>query len=350
MKRIEAIKQFLHNRYQICEYPALQYQFDLWSRTRPLQGVRVLDGTPVFANTLLKYINLLAAGADLTVAYCDAIPYDRRVIDFLQGIGVKCVYNCNAPEMFDCILDCNAVYRDLKPRYGFAELTRSGAYHFAGTTSTVINVDDSRIKAIETCLGTGESFLRAVKHLGYNVPNKKIVVFGCGKVGRGVVFYAGRAGGNVVAVDDPAMVEKCVNGTLVSRFDRAAVMEHLRKAWCVVCCTGKADALADSDYIKILLDSSQIMVNMGVEDEWGPAIPPERMLNNKQPLNFILEEPTLLRYIDPTMALHNQSAVELLTGKYAPGIQKIDRAVHDGYWKIVEQKGIIAQELQEAGL
>lgn len=350
MKRIELIKQFLHNRYQICEYPALNYQFELWHCSRPLAGVRVLDGTPVFANTLLKYINLLAAGAELSVAYSDGMPYDKTVVDFLQTIGVECVYNCSASGYFDCIIDCNAVYRDLKPRYGFAELTRSGAYHFAGTASTVINVDDSRIKAIETCLGTGESFLRAMEHLGYCVQDKNIVVFGCGKVGRGVVFYAGRAGADVVAVDDPAMVEKCINGTLISRFDREGVKNALRNAWCVVCCTGQANALADDEYIKILLEGNQIMVNMGVEDEWGAAIPPERMLNNKQPLNFILPEPTLARYIDPTMALHNQAALELLSGKYLPGIQRIDSVAHDEYWQIVEQKGIISEELAAAGL
>ncbi|MBR7143595.1 MAG: hypothetical protein IKD10_01510 [Lentisphaeria bacterium] len=350
MKRIELIKDFLAGTYSVCEYPALAYQFELWSRTRPLAGVKVLDGTPVFANTLLKYINLLTAGAELAVGYCDSIPYDNKVVDFLKSIGVECVYNCTESKRFDCILDCNAVYRTLDPRCGFAELTRSGAYHFAGTVLPVINVDDSRIKAIETCLGTGESFLRAMKYLKYDVQNKKIVVMGCGKVGRGVVFYAGKAGADVIAVDDPAAVKKCVNGTLATRFDREQVMEHLHNAWCVVCCTGKADALADADYIKILLEGNQIMVNMGVEDEWGSLIPPERMLNNKQPLNFILPEPTLLRYIDPTMALHNQVAVELITGKYHSGIQRIAGGVHDEYWKIVEQKGIIAEELAAAGL
>ena len=350
MKQIKLIEKFLNSRYAVYEYPALAHQFELWSKIRPLEGIKVLDGTPVFANTLLKHINLLAAGADLTVGYCDSIPYDQKIIDFLQGIGVECVYNCNIPEKFDCILDCNAVYRDLRPRYGFAELTRSGAYHFDGTVLPVINVDDSRIKAIETCLGTGESFLRAMEFLGYDVAGKNIVVMGCGKVGRGVVFYAGRAGAKVVAVDDPSVVKKCVNGTLVSRFDRKRVTEHLRQAWCVVSSTGKADALADSDYIKILLEGSQIMVNMGVEDEWGKAIPLERMLNNKQPLNFILAEPTLLRYIDPTMALHNQAAAELLKKTYSGGLNKIDRIVHDGYWKIVENKGIIAEELAAAGL
>lgn len=347
---IEAIKSFLDGRYQQSEHPALTCQLELWQKKRPLSGIKVLDGTPVFANTLLKYINLLAAGAELSVAYSCNIPYDQKIIDFLQGVGVECVFECDSTGRFDVILDCNAVYRNLRPVRGFAELTRSGAYHFAGTSDVVINVDDSRIKAIETCLGTGESFLRAMQHLKYDVAGKKIVVMGCGKVGRGVVFYAGRAGAEVVAVDDPAMVQKCVNGRLISRFDRAAVLDALRNAWCVVCCTGKADALADADYINILNNGSQIMVNMGVEDEWGKLIAPERVLNGKEPLNFILPEPTLLRYIDPTMALHNQVAEELLKDKYVPGIQRIAPSVHDLYWSAVEKAGLIADELQGAGL
>ena len=74
------------------------------------------------------------------------------------------------------------------------------------------------------------------------------------------------------------------------------------------------------------------------------------MLNNKQPLNFILQEPTLLRYIDPTMALHNQAAVELISGGYTAGIQRINRIVHDKYWQIVEENGIISEELAAAEL
>ena len=87
MKQIKLIENFLHSRYAVYEYPALAYQFELWSKTRPLAGIKVLDGTPVFANTLLKYMNLLAAGAELTVGYCDSIPYDPKIIDFLQRSG-----------------------------------------------------------------------------------------------------------------------------------------------------------------------------------------------------------------------------------------------------------------------
>lgn len=347
---IESIQNYLAGRYKANEYPALLHQFDLWSRTRPLAGKKILDGTPVFANTMLKYINLIAAGAELSVGWSDSIPYDPSVIDFLKSVGVDCVYNCSDIGCFDVILDCNGVYRDLRPRYGFTELTRSGSYRFAGRSDAVVNVDDSRIKAIETCLGTGEGFLRAMRHLNYPVKDQKIVVMGCGKVGRGVVFYAGRAGACVTAVDDPSMVENHVGGILISRFDRQAVLNALQEADIIVTATGKALALADDDYIKIIMQSSKTVVNMGVEDEFGPAVPAERVLNNKQPLNFILPEPTLLRYIDPTMALHSHAALELINSSYQAGLRRCDPIMHDQYWSVVEKNGIIAEELAAAGL
>ena len=248
------------------------------------------------------------------------------------------------------ILDCNAVYRNLLPRYGFAELTRSGAYHFAKVDAAVVNVDDSRIKAIETCLGTGEGFLRAMNHLNYPVVDRKIAVLGCGKVGRGVVFYAGRAGADVTAVDDPALVKEPVGGKLISRFEHDKVLQLLQAADIIVTATGQALALADDDFINIVMNSSKLVVNMGVEDEFGPAVPADRVLNNKQPLNFILNEPTLLRYIDPTMALHSHGALELIQSEYTPGLRRPDPAIHDEYWQIVEKNGIIAEELSAAGL
>ncbi|MBR2438738.1 MAG: hypothetical protein IKB25_00970 [Lentisphaeria bacterium] len=348
---LDEISEFLKGRYQISEYPALHYQFEKWHAGKPFSGKKLLDGTPVFANTLLKYAALIAGGADLTIGYSENIPYDPEIIRFLESIGVKCLSELPVPGTFDVIMDCNGVYRDCKPKYGFVELTRSGAYRFAGTKEPVIMVDDSRIKAIETCLGTGEGFLRGMNHLGYaDVSGKKIVVFGCGKVGRGVVFYAGRAGADVFAVDDPAMVENHIGGELVSRFEREKVLELLKNAWCVVSCTGKALALADEEYLQVLRNGDQIMVNMGVEDEWGSGIPADRVLNRKQPLNFILPEPTLLRYIDPTMALHSHAALELIQSDYLPGIRKASLSVEQEYWQIVEKHGMISGELSAAGL
>ena len=56
-----------------------------------------------------------------------------------------------------------------------------------------------------------------------------------------------------------------------------------------------------------------LLANMGIDDEFGTKIPKTRVLNQKKPLNFILEEPTRMCFIETTMALHNACALELLT-------------------------------------
>ena len=145
-------------------------------------------------------------------------------------------------------------------------------------------------------------------------------------------------------------MKNLVGGDLVSRFERAKVLQLLLDADIVVTATGQALALADDDFINIILQSRKLVVNMGVEDEFGPALPAERVLNSKQPLNFILDEPTLLRYIDPTMALHSHGALELIQSEYKGGLRRPDKAIHDEYWQIVEKNGLIAEELAAAGL
>lgn len=59
---------------------------------------------------------------------------------------------------------------------------------------------------------------------------------------------------------------------------------------------------------------------MGVEDEYGPGVPASRVLEEKRPLNFILTEPTLMKYIDATMALHNAGALWLTGHPEAHGV------------------------------
>ena len=44
------------------DYPALAVQAQRWRETRPLAGLRVLCGTPLFLNTLAQYAALLAGG------------------------------------------------------------------------------------------------------------------------------------------------------------------------------------------------------------------------------------------------------------------------------------------------
>jgi adenosylhomocysteinase len=39
------------------------------------------------------------------------------------------------------------------------------------------------------------------------------------------------------------------------------------------------------------------------------------------PVNFVLSDPTRLRYLDPVFALHNQAAVRLVAGGLPAGLQ-----------------------------
>lgn len=63
---------------------------------------------------------------------------------------------------------------------------------------------------------------------------------------------------------------------------------------------------------------------MGVEDEYGVDVPAQRVLQAKRPLNFILKDPTLMKYIDATMALHNEGAVFLAANRSMSGLIEPD--------------------------
>ena len=346
---IKSILEYIRDTYREDEYPALIVQRQEWETAQPLRGIRILDGTPLFANTLLKYVPLLAAGAELTAATHDAIPYDPAMLPLLEQWGLRHVHNDRSGE-YDCILDCGGVHACLAPKYGFGELTRSGYYHYQQCSQPVILVDDSRIKAIETCLGTGDGFLRGMKQLGYtDLRSRRIVVFGYGKVGRGIAFYANREGAEVLVVDNPGtQVQPGIE--LISRYDREAVLETVRNAWCVVTATGIRHAMCGNGAAEEILRGDQLVAAMGVEDEWGNELPPERILNRNVPLNFMLKEPTRLRYIDPTMALLNAAAAELLKGGLPSGIQKIAPEVENHLWQAVEREGLITDELKESGI
>ena len=77
--------------YASNEYPVLLNQFEVWKNTRPLAGLRILDATPVFENTLAKHAVLLAAGAELTVGIDDVMPRNNEVVRYLRSVGIPLV-------------------------------------------------------------------------------------------------------------------------------------------------------------------------------------------------------------------------------------------------------------------
>ena len=322
------------------DYPALRAQAERWRKARPLEGLRILCGTPLFLNTLAQYAALLEGGADLAAVYSDELGYDPAIPDFLRGIGLTAYHGSEEAAAsgagFDAILDCVALNRRIPVRIGYCELTRSGVHVYEADPpdKPVFAADSGRIKAIETVLGTGDGCLRGLRHIGIDPAGKTALLFGHGRVGRGIEYALTHAGASVRIVD-PAQGLVFTPALLTG-------------ADFVIAATGVRDALAP--FAPLLLDSGALLVNMGADDEFGPDIPPERAVNSKRPVNFMLREPTSTRYIDPTLALHNAGIVELIHGAGASGVIKPAAPLEEFILADVRTAGVINDEICALGL
>lgn len=349
MQKINAV---IEHAYAASDFPALNFQTETWAKTRPLAGLSVIDSSPIFRNTLTKYRALLAAGAELYVGITDLFPHDPATKRLLEDAGIPVVRNDGERFEVDLILDNAGSFSAWEPRLGYVELTRSGAEKYAPANKPVFFADGGRIKRIETCLGTGEGFYRAMEQLGHsNWRGKKLVVFGSGKVGSGLVFYAKQKGAHVTVVSDPASATPLIRNRadeIIDFRDEPATTAAVKNAFAVVSATGVRNAHDRGALPAALVASSALLANMGVEDEFGPRVPANRVLGGKKSLNFFLEEPTHLRYIDATLALHNAGAVFIAehAGKLAAGLITPPASVEEELIRVTKEHGVIAEEMK----
>ena len=318
----------LDSCYDRREYPALNSLMARWECTRPFTGMQLLVATPVFRNTLLQYRALMAGGAKLWIGSNDTL-CDKKIVGMLKDWGFPVVDAVQALDLqksnpFDLILDCAGRFSACSPRFGFVELTRSGVQFYEGCPKPVYVADSGIVKRIETSLGTGEGYVRGLAEAGYpDIENKKFVVFGSGKVGSGIALQLLRAGASLEVVTDVSLGANPFhdsNGIAITDCRNvSAVADLVRHADFVVTATGIKDALDVPELTAALMETKAVLANMGVEDEYGAGIPAERVLAGKNSLNFILEEPTHLKYIDASLALH-VALGELLVKEY--GLQK----------------------------
>lgn len=346
--KLTSLRDYLLQFYPPEEWPTLLNQADEWAKTRPLEGLRVLDATPLFRNTLAKFMALMAAGAEVCIPWRSSLPADAGVVAQLADFGIG--HASREDKNFDIVLDCAGDHCRLHPKLGSCELTRTGVLRYERACFPVFLADSGRIKHIETMLGTGESFFRALRHLGHHdIAGRHLLVVGYGKVGRGVVYYARRFGMRVTVAD---VVDK--SGVLppgvdfVQADDTTAMANAALRAWCVVSVTGHLGALRRKLPVAQLLASDVLLASLGVEDEFGPEIPEQRVLNHKRPLNFMLAEPTAMRFIETTMALHNACALELLTADLPHGYILPPPDVEERLLHVACEKGIIGREIELA--
>lgn len=344
------IVELLSEKYSDREYPACRWLAEKWAETLPLKALKILDATPVYFNTLAKYLPLLAAGAELTVGFSKEIGYDRQMLRLLDELHISTLF-FEAEEKnnsFDIILDCAAVFADWHASVGYVELTRSGVDRYRSSQLPVFVADSGRIKQIETCLGTGESYYRAMNRCGYSDwKGRQIVIFGSGKVGTGLITYAYRKGAVVTVVTDPEQVRTFARPyihTLIDFRDAEAVNDAIVKADAVVTSTGVPGALANVPP-EIWERSHALLANMGVRDEYGAGVSENRVLCGKKTLNFMLDEPTRLRYIDATFALHNVGAHYLLEHRDECGLIIPPVSIEQEILDVTRRAGLITEEL-----
>lgn len=349
-ERAEQIRRYLRDFYQDEEMPALLRQAEQWAKTQPLAGLRVLDATPLYRNTLAKFMALLAGGAEVYVPQRSAMPYDPSMMQLAGAFGIH--YARKDDPLYDIVLDCAGQFTRLKPTLGACELTRTGVARYEHAKTPVYVADDGIIKRVETILGTGDGFFRALRQLGHNdFTQRRLLVIGYGKVGQGVVYYA-RKEGMKVSVADIEDKSGALAGdvTFVDANDADALNEAILRSWCTVTVTGRVGALRRKLRAADVTNSDVILANLGVEDEYGSEVPTERVLNDKKPLNFILEEPTSLRFIETTMALHNACALELLTADLPRKCLTPPADVEAGLLAAACEHGLIGEDVRRIGL
>lgn len=327
--------EIVNDAYDPREYPALALLADQWIRTRPFEGLKVLVATPIFRNTLLQYRAVIAGGAELFVGYAAGnsansgatMPFDPKIINVLREEGIPVitdedVKNGSVADDFDLILDCAGQFSFCHPKKGFVELTRSGVQFYEKSEFPVYVADSGIVKRIETTLGTGDGYFRALEQLGHkNFEGKKLVVFGSGKVGCGIALQGVRRGLQVTTVTvtsnrnsstDFSRVLENNDVTILDHMDEKEVIDAVNGCDFLVTATGVKSVLSLPVITALNQNRKIVAANMGVEDEFGNMVPRFRVLNRKVPLNFILEEPTHLKYIDASLALHAALAERLL--------------------------------------
>jgi adenosylhomocysteinase len=314
-------------RFPKTQTPFLNRLYDAANDASSLSGVKILQNIPFTIEAAIKIESLLLRGADVTMTAATCLPPQEEAFKMLKAANVKVEldHSCCENE-YDIYLDCGAeLYKQRPPKLGTVELTQSGTeiYKKFPFEHIVVSVDDSDLKYLETFFGTGDGFVRALKsQQGATMYNEKFVVFGYGKVGRGIVHALLKYTDDVVIVEPDPIARKAARKKGVKVLDVDSIEEitkHTSEAHCVVTATGIRNLLTDYYNFSKSDFNKAVLANMGAYDEFGDNFEAEDVLYGKKPFNFSISEPTLFRYLDPVFYAHNIGIDLLLSKKLQKG-------------------------------
>ncbi|NVJ96507.1 MAG: hypothetical protein HWE25_00045 [Alphaproteobacteria bacterium] len=324
----------LFERFGAEKAPFMHRMRHAWRDERPLDGLRIAHNIPLTLTTLLKLDCLQLAGADLTVSSYSYCPPDDTALVMLKAANIPFKPVDSMTGSYDVLMDCGAeLLTRCDASLGAVELTRTGAvaYERADPAYPLVSVDNTRLKQLETCLGTGEGVYRSICNLsGRSLEGAHVVIFGFGKVGRGIAHYFGEIAGKVSIVEMLADRQESAASRgyiTVSGSHKLEVEELVETADVVVTATGRASVISDY-YEAEAFRQGAILANAGAEDEYGLDFDPEEILFNKGPVNFAEAEPTQMQFLDPIFYAHNMAVLDLLA-KPKAGFHVLNPVVDD---------------------
>lgn len=302
---------------------------------QPFRDCRVAFSHILVRNALVLVEVLVSGRAEVLLSDAFYSPAVDPVVAELAALSVPVLPVAEAAEAADLFVDVNAVLgRQHTPRAA-AEVTRTGVLHYRDIDCPVVSADDCRAKCIEGFFGTGNGFLRAWRQLRPqdSLLGKRAVIFGYGKIGRGVAFRCRAAGLEVTIADLSAEARQRAAAEGFAVLDAApnANLERALKATgIVISVTGVPGALGASLPPEWLRAGEATLVNLGAEDEFGPQFEEAEILGGKAvPLNFHLAQPTLNRYIDAPLAAHAMALEAWVRAPedYPPSIHPLPEAM-----------------------
>lgn len=321
------------NEYSEEQAPFMHQQLAEWSKSRPLNDLQVLHHVPVVPNTLLKIACLIAAGADVTVTNpISFMRADPRAVNSLHEACVRYVENLNEikGKSYDLYFDCGGeLYQTLgTPNIGAIELTGSGDqyYRLQELGFPVISIDRTLTKQLETVFGCAESINQAItQEKQINPIEKSWIIFGFGKIGRGLAYFCVQHQAPVIVVDICEKQRLLAEQLGIKTIDPHNIFEleqAVAESDIVVTATGRT-AIMNAYPHQWFQD--KILANMGIYDEYGDHFSEQEVLNNKKAVNFVLEDPTPMKYIDPEFYIHNIAALSLIDRKLSSGVHGVSK-------------------------
>lgn len=344
--------EMAHRKYKEKEMPFLTELLNRAKKNKIYRGLKILHNTPLTIEAVLKIEPLVIGGADVTVSCIKQLPPQEEALQIIKAANIKLQIEHVFDEIYDIHLDCcGDLINTHFPIVGAVELTQTGSeiYKNANINYPVVSVDDSSIKFLETFFGTGDGFIRALhEFLGDEMYGKPYVIFGFGKVGKGIAHalkkYTNKIS-TIIDIDSSAFDEQTYsNVNFINGSEIDSVKYAIKTAYCVVTATGVENVISKYYDFNKKDFGEAILANMGADDEYGKNFKKDDVLFEKKPLNFSISEPTTMKYLDPVFYAHNLGIDIILSGKMQRGYNRFPKDISDSIldrWQEIHRENVL---------